>query len=87
MSFSYLINQMILVYIFVDEDVAELYWQAAKPFEVGAPTTKFPPVPPTGDATFTPPRGDPECVELLLPPGDKGSPVVVVAAEGDKEHP
>ena len=72
--------------MFVDEDVAELYWQAAKPFVVAAPTT-FPPGAPTGVVTFTPPNGDPECVELLLPPGDKGSPVVVVAADGDKEHP
>ena len=54
---------------------------------VDAPTA-FPPEPPSGDATFIPPSGDPEWVELLLPPGDNGSPVVVVvAADGDKEHP
>jgi hypothetical protein len=70
--------------MFVDEDVAELYWQAAKPLVVPTP---FPPEAPIGDDTLTPPRGDPECVELLLPPGDNGSPVVVVAADGDKEHP
>ena len=47
------------------------------------PPTTFPP----GEVTFTPPSGEPELVELLLPPGDNGSPVVVVAADGDKEHP
>ena len=72
--------------MFVDEEVAALYWHAAKPLVVVTPTT-FPPEAPTGDVTLTPPRGDPECVELLLPPGDNGSPVVVVAADGDKEHP
>ena len=70
------------VYKFVEDDVAELYWQAASPFVDGPPTT-FPP----GEVTLTPPSGDPELVELLLPPGDNGSPVVVVAADGDKEHP
>ena len=72
--------------MFVDDAVAELYWQADNPFVVVAPSI-FPPDPPVGDVILIPPRGDPEWVELLLPPGDKGSPVVVVAAEGDNEHP
>ena len=50
---------------------------------VALPPTTLPP----GEVTFTPPNGDPELVELLRPPGDNGSPVVVVAADGDKEHP
>lgn len=67
-----------------------LYWQADNPFVAEPPPSTLPPDALVGDvaATLSPPRGDPEWVELLRPPGDKGSPVVVVvAAEGDKEHP